>query len=699
MSSTAEIISLVREAATTRNNEIAACLLSGLESIAIDGRWPNAVSIVSEANPCIENCTVLHLAILLGDVETSIAVLEWLKQQDGILSIVNKQAKWRKLGASGCGTVLHACMYPSDRTTFTGNAALISSVLQLEGLDIRATNEMGVEAFLLLVLNTSNNKQKTSELQIQALRLFSTQPCFVDIMNLRTDTDGTILVHSLLNSTLPETFQELCHLGAEYFSEDTLCHWDCYGQCALYWAGQKFDNEEDCIARLRALLDIPNFPLMKQLRSMMSREPPNYGNPDYLTMCRLPLTGNIHIGRKTFLEIVVTHQHFDPSFLDEIDSVGETESDTKTLVEHAIERGKIDCLSILYKAGAKATLSQLIPTFTGPTKITDFTDELCNHVRKIFLEDFANSNVVEVLEVNCNSASTVVSLGRRFQAEIQRMERAHGEETPATRFLWHASSCPDVVQAQGANNNFSSMDMNVYGVGIYFATDAKLSAAYSLPNNEGVYSLLLVLTILGTTGVREPLIAEQEESLSYEELKKSMDSLGVNLKQPQHRNPPIGCDSSTGPHYKEVVITNSAATFPVFEVKYRVLNAALLPNPYQCDTESRQGGSSQEYLRPLQKVACLLRPESEGLLDIVEDAKLLPMGTFPVTRKDARDLKEKVKSGRWSVPASVNADSPTELLWSRCLELSNENSWLKEQLGELQLVEAENQALRAKLGI
>lgn len=166
---------------------------------------------------------------------------------------------------------------------------------------------------------------------------------------------------------------------------------------------------------------------------------------------------------------------------------------------------------------------------------------------------------------------------------------------------------------------------------------------YSTPDSDGIHTVLLALVLLGTTGVKEPLIIQTDEGLSKQELMLSMQRLDVQLTQPQHRNPPIGCESSTGPLYKEVVITNSVAAFPVFEVKYQIINK--LPNPYQTDSESRKAGSIKEYLQQLQKVPHLLRQDSEGELDILEDAQLLPMGIFPVTRKGAQKLKEDIING------------------------------------------------------
>ena len=207
--------------------------------------------------------------------------------------------------------------------------------------------------------------------------------------------------------------------------------------------------------------------------------------------------------------------------------------------------------------------------------------------------------------------------------------------------------------SQGLNQNFSSMDFNVYGSGLYMATDAKLSAKYCTPDDNGVCRMLLVLNLIGKCGVREPLVCVEVESEEEHDLKRSMDAMGICLTQPQHRNPPLGCQSSTGPNHKEVVIYNSAQTLPSFLVEFKVLNEKM-PNPYSEDYRRRHKKDQtnigcKPYLKALPDVVPLFDSNiSEGRLHIYEDAKLLPTGTFPVSREEARALRKKVAAGEWN---------------------------------------------------
>ena len=93
---------------------------------------------------------------------------------------------------------------------------------------------------------------------------------------------------------------------------------------------------------------------------------------------------------------------------------------------------------------------------------------------------------------------------------------------------------------------------------------------------------------------------------------------GVDLRETMHRLPPEGCQSSTGPHRKEVVVHNSAAALPLFIVKLRLQGNRVGFDPYAIDTASRRpaaqsdGAAGREFLVPLEEVPPLLSNLNEG---------------------------------------------------------------------------------------
>lgn len=493
-------------------------------------------------------------------------------------------------------------------------------------------------------------------------------------------------------------------LGAQFGHEleKRYYNWDDDGQTVIFWAAE-YNN----FALAEAILSLQGYSFVEQYRRIITDEMP--------CMYREPLTNAVIENAPTFIAAVAAHlrkrgEHTAEIVSEIFDTPRAFSTDGKqktTLVERAASNGLWSCVEELYLAGAAVTMRDLVPTILGGSAGSSMVQSCCERVRQRFLADFAEGDV-EVVSVEANAVCPE-GLISSFRSSLDIFSSRHGRPPP-TRFLWHCSSVPKVVLESGLNGNFASMDLNVYGVGLYMATDAKLSAAYARPDADGVCTMLLVLTVLGKTGVREPLIGVEEESTDDERLKDSMAKMGINLTQPQHRNPPVGCDSATGPHSKELVVYSSSAALPAFAVRYRLKNASM-PNPYQADTKSRQGGEAEatpagtaQYLRSLREVPPLLTASLgtapiEADLEIVEDAALLPTGTFPTTREEARELRRKVIEEGFSLVDHTSLSSSKAELWAKCVRLGDELGWLKEQLGKLQQVEAENQALRMQFNL
>ncbi len=115
---------------------------------------------------------------------------------------------------------------------------------------------------------------------------------------------------------------------------------------------------------------------------------------------------------------------------------------------------------------------------------------------------------------------------------------------PSLIFLWHGCDgriLPEILQ-RGFKTSFANMTFNVFGVGIYFATDAKLSAYFLTHNvNEqaprppdpltGRYTIVLACVLAGTVGVREALTGGNEAAKA---------KMKLDLKHPANRNAPVG---------------------------------------------------------------------------------------------------------------------------------------------------------------
>jgi ankyrin repeat protein len=298
-------------------------------------------------------------------------------------------------------------------------------------------------------------------------------------------------------------------------------------------------------------------------------------------------------------------------------------------VHFASVRGFHKALRALVNGGANATLKNSKgedPSClaTGMTKeflinplISDLealvrgqvdTEHVFKAIEEAFNADLRafNSDIAEVVSVSCNPNQ---ALGDLFVASARRLKSPH------LRFLWHGCSARvlSTVLTEGFKTSFSSLDFNVYGAGIYFAVDAKLSVFFLTrnpatlepiaPDEDGCYTLVLSAVLLGKTGVREPLMGGTEKQ------KKGMENA---LKHPANRNPPVGCHSATGKHLKEVVIYENTNAFPAFTVRFRInREAPPLPDPYSEDVRQEQ-----RYLRSLNDAqhGIVMRREIDGTL-------------------------------------------------------------------------------------
>jgi hypothetical protein len=513
------------------------------------------------------------------------------------------------------------------------------------------------------------------------------------VTNFRSDEDQCYDVLLACLDVLSEAVEKGALSKESMFQE--YYGWDYNGQVPLFWLTE---NENRKATQL--LLNQREFSILEQVRRI--RDPVKGTVNTYEgNGGRWLLVNNISEGRAWFFEDCVRHlrrlypdswQRESKKLFDE--NLPHEPKARSTLMKIAVQMGHYSCVSALFLGGASTTMYDLVPVLVGPTRVEQMTKKLCEKVKLRFLDDVRDVPCyggIEVVSVDVNSKCPQGTM-EMFRSSLDVYRTKYGR-SPTTRFLWHSSSVTDTVLESGLSMNFAAMDVNVYGAGLYLATDAKLSAAYTRPNDEGICSMLLVLTMLGTTGVREPLIGVEEESLEHDDLLASMRRMGVDLTQPQHRNPPIGCDSATGPHQKEIVVHNSHQTLPCFVVRYKVKKkVAAPPNPYYADTKSRwQGKGGKEYLRPLDDVSTLLSLEVEGLLDVREDARLLPMGTFPCSRSEARELRRRVCEDDYDARDEYvpTKDSSREKLWKCCSKMQQEIGWLKAQLGKKQLEEEE----------
>ena len=643
---------------------VKACDVEQVRSLGAQGAQP----VAADADGMLP----IHLACRAKDSATTCELINALSVLQGFdANAVSKAGE----------TVLHSAASQCD-------ASVVKVINALPGFDGKACSKGLV----------SRGQQTPGHLATRG------NPHLIEVLSALTEVDGfDVNAHDdrgmgILSYAMQKGLPDVIRwLNSHGISEDEMYGCDDFEQCAIYWAAEKE------AVLIDAILEFNGYSFLENTRRF--RHP----NADH---CRDPLVSAVSENSDVLIRKVVEHLRArgeaTPEIIAEIfdaelrcmpgDAPG-------TLMQQAVQLGSLKCIVELYLAGASSSIYDLLPAIVGPRHVPRLAEGCCEAVRARFLADFGEGNVsVDSVEVNTACPDGLINV---FRSALDVFRSKHGH-IPPTRFLWHCSTVPEIVMQSGLNGNFASMDLNVYGVGLYVATDAKLSGYYARPDEHGVCTMLLVLTMLGRTGVREPLIGVEEESMEDATLKESMAKMAVDLTQPQHRNPPVGCDSATGPHGKEVVVYSSTAALPAFIVRYKLHNHELT-NPYTADTASRRHGHhgkldigvGAEYLRSLREVPPLLQGAAavdgagvEGALDIDDDARLLPMGTFPTSRAAAVELRRKVQAGDFPAEVAISLNSSKAQLWAKVVELTKEMEWLKAQLGELQQLEAENMALK-----
>jgi len=356
----------------------------------------------------------------------------------------------------------------------------------------------------------------------------------------------------------------------------------------------------------------------------------------------------------------------------------------------AAKKGCLACTKFLKRNGCNISKNDL-DLCTGLAKVylsdVDVSELACLiNVEDYYLEELsvgikARLNADLQAYIDEGSVKIILNPGTASQAgdafitRHKQMNKSCTDSSPV-RFLWHGcdTSIIGSILESGFKTSYSNLTFNVYGAGIYFATDAKLSAYFLTtnvrerkaypPDNEGYYSILFSVVSLGRVGLREALCGGNEVE------KTQMKS---DLKHPANRNPPVGCNSAAGKYLKEVVIYENSQAFPLAQVKFRLKEGIKIPDPYAKDTET-----SREYLKSLHDVPT-------GL------------GRFCDTKGDHIFL---------DTSEIIIDDNPRLIMgWSAGNESSSEitRDDLVERIGELEMrvadLERENQALRISMSL
>ena len=213
-----------------------------------------------------------------------------------------------------------------------------------------------------------------------------------------------------------------------------------------------------------------------------------------------------------------------------------------------------------------------------------------------FFKDIMPAATVCRVEMNRN-----LELFRMYYWERDRIARSSPEGNPEEqaneRWLWHGvrdARSIDAILQRGYQVQHASLDFNFYGVGNYFASDARLSNWFAqglrqqqCGTDSGERKLILHRVACGKMGCKLSVLDASFNTLGrrLSPLTCQADSniLRSLLRRAEHRTAPKGFHSVLGADPSreartEVIIFDNYLAFPAYVVTYNL--PGDLPDPY-----------------------------------------------------------------------------------------------------------------------
>eukprot|EP01046_Picozoa_sp_COSAG06_P000891 COSAG06_NODE_26_length_32102_cov_250.952911_6_plen_384_part_00 len=183
-------------------------------------------------------------------------------------------------------------------------------------------------------------------------------------------------------------------------------------------------------------------------------------------------------------------------------------------------------------------------------------------------------------------------LHRQYEAQRGAVDAEAGETHE--RWLWNGNDSIAENISKGFDLRYASQEFNKYGVGIYFAADARLSAFFerSTRNAHGEKTIILARVALGIMAERLAVPGQarctgpgcgQNWPFGYDQCPSCGTSRAdyppahPELQRPEWKLPPPGAQSATSRHRIEAIVYENHQAFPQYLVTY---TAGPRPSPY-----------------------------------------------------------------------------------------------------------------------
>jgi hypothetical protein len=144
------------------------------------------------------------------------------------------------------------------------------------------------------------------------------------------------------------------------------------------------------------------------------------------------------------------------------------------------------------------------------------------------------------------------------------------------RWLWNGNDTLAETRSMGFDRRYASQEFNKYGVGVYFAADAHLSAYFerSTRDSTGEKKLILARVALGKMAERRAVGGQAQMNRTAS---GGMQMINPELTKPEWKLPPPGAQSATSRQRIEAIVYENHQAFPHYLVTY---TAGPRRNPY-----------------------------------------------------------------------------------------------------------------------
>ena len=152
-------------------------------------------------------------------------------------------------------------------------------------------------------------------------------------------------------------------------------------------------------------------------------------------------------------------------------------------------------------------------------------------------------------------------------------------------YLWHGSDSVDAEATNGFDIAHANLDFNMYGAGVYFASDPRLSHYFIRENRNRPHARckqILARVVVGWCATKAPVKSHVPNCWNKRVNcwnQKCRNLRAEELKKPEHRKAPGEHHSCSSKHSTEVIVYKDYHAYPAYLFEYQCASLAKF-DPY-----------------------------------------------------------------------------------------------------------------------